>query len=133
MVKMSLTADVARMVRPWSSRRMVAVLFLFLCLTIVMTWPVAANLGHRVPGGRSDQWTHLWTFDWILDSTVEGRNPFSTGRIFFPDGAFLTSHNIAWVNILLWVPLQAVLGSSAAYSVHFIIITGLNEDKKTAG
>ena len=126
MVKMPLAADVTRMVRPWSSRRMVAVLFLFLCLTIVMTWPVAANLGHRVPGGREDQWIHFWTFDWILDSTVEGRNPFSTGRIFFPDGASLTSHNIAWVNILLWVPLQAVLGSSAAYSVHFIIIITLN-------
>ncbi len=101
-------------------------LLLFGLLTVVMTWPVAAQLGSHVPGGTVDLWTHRWTYWWIKHAIVEGHNPLFTDLIFHPQGVSLAFHNIAWVNIAVWLPLQAILGGNTAYSLTFLIFCTLN-------
>lgn len=93
-----------------------------------MTWPLAFNLGTHVLGAenRFDQWTHLWTYDWVMDALLAGESPFYTERIFYPAGVSLTSHNIAWLNILLWIPLQAVTNPVFAYSFLFLLTYTFN-------
>jgi hypothetical protein len=94
---------------------------------MVMTWPLVAQLGTHIPAGLGmDVWTHQWTFWWVRESITQGRNPFHTDLIFHPHGVSLAYHNIAWLNIAIWLPLQAVLGSSTAYSLTYIIIFALN-------
>ena len=84
-------------------------------LSVIMTWPAAARLGTHLAGGRSDLWVHQWTFWWVKKAIAEGHNPFYTHLLFHPQGVSLTSHNIAWLNIALWLPLQAIVGRIAAY------------------
>ncbi len=91
-----------------------------------MTWPVATRMLTHLAGGRDDLWVHQWTFWWILQALREGLNPFYTKFLYFPHGVSLTSHNVAWFNIALWLPLQAVAGRIAAYNLVFLIGITLN-------
>ena len=103
------------------------IIFLFfLLLSVAMTWPVAAHLGSSYAGGRGDLLVHQWTFWWIKQALLTGQNPFYTTMLYAPEGVSLLSHNIAWLNIAFWLPLQAVIGGIAAYNVMFILVFALN-------
>ena len=91
-----------------------------------MTWPVLNSISTRLAGGRDDLWVHQWTFWWIRQAFREGLNPFFTPYLYFPEGVSLTSHNIAWFNIALWLPLQAILGRVIAYNLVFLVVIALN-------
>ena len=122
-----MTSVVDRLKRkPGPQLQAALVLLLLTVLTILMTWPIAGRLGSQVPGRDGDVWVHLWTFRWIKDALLTGQNPYYTNLLFYPNGTFLYSHNIAWVNIALWLPLQALIGEGAAYSLHFLLIIIFN-------
>ncbi|MCP4357124.1 MAG: hypothetical protein GY796_03785 [Chloroflexi bacterium] len=95
-------------------------------LTIVMTWPLAAQLGTHIPGLVGDSFVHLWTFEWIKESLLAGRSPFYTEMLFYPNGTTLIFHNIAWLNIAVWLPLQTLIGGAAAYTLIHIGVLTLN-------
>ncbi|MCA9964522.1 MAG: hypothetical protein KC423_09770 [Anaerolineales bacterium] len=99
---------------------------LYVVLAVGMTWPVAARLGSHIPGSEGDAWVHLWTFRWVRDALLAGGSPFFTHRLFFPAGVSLLFHNIAWVHIAAWLPLQAIFGEAAAYSLVFLLIFVVN-------
>lgn len=107
-------------------REAAATLVMYSVLAVVMTWPVAAQLGTHLAGGRDDLMTHQWTFWWVKQALVHGQNPYYTPLIFYPQGVTLLYHNIAWFNIGVWLPLQAVLGGTAAYNITFIATFALN-------
>jgi len=111
---------------PGSRRQAALALLLLAILTILMTWPLAGRLGSQVPGRDGDVWVHLWTFRWIKEALLSGQNPYYTNLLFYPNGTSLYSHNIAWVNIALWLPLQGLIGEGAAYSLHFLLIILFN-------
>ena len=98
----------------------------YLGLTLIMTWPLLTHLGSQIAGAGTDVWIHQWTFWWIKEALQNGLNPFYTTLLYYPYGVSLTSHNIAWFNIALWLPLQAVLGSITAYNLVFILVITLN-------
>ena len=102
------------------------ILFIFGALSVLMTWPAAARLGTHLAGGREDLLIHQWTFWWVREALAQGENPFYTTYLYFPDGVSLTSHNIAWFNIALWLPLQYLVGETAAYSLLVILFYALN-------
>ena len=92
-----------------------------------MTWPLAARLATHIPVGTGgDVWVHQWTLSWLKKCVTEGLNPFYTDLLFHPNGVSLTSHNIAWLNFALWLPLQAILGNHTAYSLMYIGLFALN-------
>ncbi|MFN2139923.1 MAG: hypothetical protein ACK2U5_05545, partial [Candidatus Promineifilaceae bacterium] len=107
-------------------RNHLLVFLLFAGLTLLMTWPVAARMGSYLAGGRDDLWVHQWTFWWVREALRQGLNPFFTPYLYAPAGAALTSHNIAWFNIALWLPLQALFGRIPAYNAVFLISISLN-------
>ena len=114
--------------RPWRralSRNML-VLITYAVLAVVMTWPVAGRLGTHIPGSESDVWVHLWTARWIRDALFGDQALFHSDIIFYPQGTPLTTHNIAWVNIAMWLPLQLVAGEAAAYSLMMLAVLVLN-------
>lgn len=107
-------------------RALLLSLLAFILLAIVMTWPVVPRLGTELAGGRDDLWVHQWTFWWVKQALLSGQNPFFTTQLYFPAGAELTSHNIAWFNIALWLPLQALFGRIVAYNLVFLSVFVLN-------
>jgi hypothetical protein len=88
--------------------------------------PALGNLGTAVPGSDGDAFVHLWTYDWTRDALINGQSPFFTTRLFYPNGVFLYTHNFAWLNIALWLPLQAAIGEAAAYTITFWLVFVLN-------
>jgi hypothetical protein len=107
-------------------RQSILILTAYVLVAVVMTWPVAAHLGTHLPGGGDDVWVHQWTFWWVKESIAKGYNPLYTHLLFYPEGVSLATHNFAWLNIAAWLPLQAVVGSNAAYSLLFIATFALN-------
>ena len=107
---------------PW--RKHLPALGLYLLLVILFTYPLVTQLSTHIPGdpAREDYWVHLWTFDWIGESFAARENPFYTDMIFAPAGVSLASHNIAWLNIAIWLPLRAVVGPIAAYNLIILLI-----------
>jgi hypothetical protein len=103
-----------------------AILLVYELLALIMTWPAVARLNTQIVGGQWDTLVHQWTFWWVRESIATGLNPFETGLLFYPVGVSLASHNIAWLNIALWLPLQAVMGRYPAYSLLFISTFALN-------
>jgi len=92
----------------------------FIVLTISLTWPIAGQFGTHIPGSEGDVWVHLWTFNWVKEALLNGRNLFYSNLTFYPDGVSLVAHNFAWLQILFWIPLQALFGIGVAYSLIFL-------------
>jgi hypothetical protein len=91
-----------------------------------MTWPIAGRLGTHIPASAGDAWVHQWTFEWVKQSLISGESPYYTNLLFYPEGVSLLFHNIAWLQIAAWLPLQALVGGEAAYSLMFMAIFVLN-------
>ena len=113
---------------PWlrSQRQPLLALLLYASLCVMMTWPLAGRLGTHIPASEGDAWIHYWTFNWIKHSLLSGQELLYTRSLFYPAGVSLLYHNIAWVNIALWLPLQALVGAGAAYSLVFMAAFALN-------
>ncbi|NCF67178.1 MAG: hypothetical protein GWP61_14475 [Chloroflexi bacterium] len=92
----------------------------FIGLTISLTWPIAGQLGTHIPGSEGDVWVHLWTFNWVKEALLNGRNLFYSNLTFYPNGTSLVAHNFAWLQILFWIPLQGLFGIGIAYSLIFL-------------
>lgn len=101
-------------------------LTLYIGFALLVTHPIAWQLGTAVPGSEGDVWIHLWTFNWVKQALLSGQSPFFTTLIFFPQGASLLTHNFAWLHIALWLPLQALVGAGAAYSLLFLATFAFN-------
>lgn len=99
---------------------------LYATLTVVMTWPLATQLGTHIPGFVGDSFVHLWTFNWVKESLLSAQSPFYTDALFYPSGTSLVFHNIAWVNILAWLFLQTFMSGAAAYSLVHMGVLVLN-------
>lgn len=111
-----------------TSKQQLIVAIAYAALVLLLTYPLVTQLFTHVPGAldREDFWAHLWTFDWVREAFLTGQSPYYTTRIFYPDGISLVSHNIAWLNIAIWLPIQAVVGEIAAYNLVFLFIYWLN-------
>jgi hypothetical protein len=105
-------------------RPLIFALALYAGLTVVVTWPLVAQLGTHIPGLVGDSFVHLWTFEWVKQSLLSGQSPFYTDFLFYPQGTTLVFHNIAWMNILGWLLLQTFMGGATAYTlVHMSVLT----------
>ena len=102
---------------------LVGVFLAYSLLTLVMTWPVVAQLNTRLIGTGDDMWVHYWN-DWRIKQILQqGGDIYYTPLLFHPTGVSLLHHNLAWVNIATWLFLEPIVGSFAAYNlVHLLHI-----------
>ncbi|MFN2134319.1 MAG: hypothetical protein ACK2UK_00080 [Candidatus Promineifilaceae bacterium] len=103
-----------------------AALLAYALLSVFITWPLLADLGGQVPGKLGDAYAHLWTFDWVTSALLAGKSIYFTDRLYYPVGANLLNHNIAWLHIAAWLPLQGVLGAETAYTLVYWLAIPLN-------
>ena len=113
---------------PDSARRYAPLLAIIIYAVFAawLTWPALGQLGSAIPGNEGDAFVHLWTYDWVKDSLLTGQSPFFTQRLFYPQGVELYTHNFAWLNIALWLPLQALIGGAAAYTIVYLAVLVFN-------
>lgn len=91
---------------------------LYAAAAVGMTWPLVLDLTGSLPHGSGDVWQNLWTFWWWKRALLDvAQSPYFTGDLFFPQGASLALHTHSPFNQLLTLPVNALLGSVAAYNV----------------
>jgi hypothetical protein len=81
------------------------VVLAYAALTILLTWPVTANLTTQVPGG-GDAWQHIWNLWWAKVSLLDLTNPYHTDLLYYPQGVNLYFHTLVLSAGLIGIPLQ---------------------------
>jgi hypothetical protein len=98
-----------------------AVLILYIAATIVMTWPLAAQLSTHAAGSGNDMWVPRWNNWWLRKALTEGYDPYYTPYLFYPQGVSLLWHSFSWLNTGLWLPIQALVGPLAAQNIIVLL------------
>jgi hypothetical protein len=87
-------------------RRHLGVLAAYAALTVLFTWPLAAQFGRAVPGG-GDAWQHIWNLWWMRTALVDlHTDPFYTTYLYYPQGVSLLFHTLVPLESALTVPFQ---------------------------
>lgn len=93
------------------------VLLGYFLLTIVMTWPLAAQLTTAIPGDSFDGWQNYWNQWWIKVALVDRlQNPFATDLLYYPTGVGLYFHTLNPFNGVTTLPIQLSAGLIPAYN-----------------
>jgi len=100
--------------------RHVGALTFYLALTIVMTWPVAAQIGSHIAGNPGDNHVYTWTLWLFRRSILYGQSPFYTTLIFYPQGISTWLHSPILTKSVPAFFLQAFLSPAAAYNIMLL-------------
>lgn len=95
-------------------------------LTILMTWPTAAQLASAIPGDGFDGWQNYWNQWWIKEALLNKQTHFFfTDVLYPPTGVSLLFHTLNFFNGLWTLPVQLNFGLTVAYNAvvffHFIL------------
>lgn len=100
-----------------SGKRHATALLLYLLLTLVLTWPMAAQATTAIPGDSFDGWQNAWNLWWMRAAVVERAQwPFFTDLLYYPTGVSLLFHTLNPLNGLVSMPVQMTFGVLAAYN-----------------
>ena len=101
--------------------KVTAVILAYTVLAVISTWPLFTHLGTHITDHFGDGALHLWNSWWVGQALAEGRSPFFTDRIFYPNGVSLITQNFAWFHILPSLLLSSFLNDIAAFNVAVLI------------
>ncbi len=94
-----------------------------LAATLLLTWPLAAELGTALPAGAGDLWQNVWNFWWWDQALASGRSPWWTPLLFHPYGADLSLHTHSPLNMLLFARIAE---PTTAYGLSVLFSTWLS-------
>jgi hypothetical protein len=104
------------------------VLAAYAALTVVFTWPLAANFTSHVPGDGSDDPALAWNLWWVKYALLDLHvSPLVTSYMFYPVGINLSYFTLTLLNAFAAIPLQAVFGLIATanlITVAYFILAG---------
>ncbi len=109
--------------RLWREQgRHLAVLGLFVALTLVITCPLPLQMGQVLAGGDIDDYINPWA-DWWTHHvlTTPGESLYYTDYLFYPDGVNLVFHSFSHVNTAISLALQPWAGQPAAYNATILL------------
>jgi hypothetical protein len=99
-----------------------AVLFSYLLLTLVMTWPLALQFTTAIPGDSFDGWQNYWNLWWVKLALVDRlQSPYVTDLLYYPTGVGLYFHTLNPFNGLVTLPVQLSAGLIPAYNAVVLI------------
>jgi hypothetical protein len=100
-------------------RKHVAVIALYLGLSLLLTWPLALRFGGFVVGDGSDDPALTWNLWWFKHAVLDMQvSPLSTGYMFFPIGINLVFYTLTLLNDALSLPVYALAGLVPAANVQ---------------
>lgn len=102
--------------------RHLAVLGLFVVLTLVITYPLPLQLGQVLAGDDIDAYINPWV-DWWTHHVLAtpGESLYYTDYLFYPDGISLVLHSFSHTNTAVSLALQPWIGQPAAYNVTILL------------
>ena len=99
---------------------LIGVFFLF--VSVLFTWPLAANLRTHVPRGGNDLYQNLWTLWWWKRALFDlGSSPYFSPLLFAPRGLDLAFHTHSPATVLLTMPVNLLFGTAAAYNTACLL------------
>jgi hypothetical protein len=104
------------------------ILAAYAALTVVFTWPLAANFASHVPGDGSDDPALAWNLWWVKYALLDLHvSPLITGYMFYPVGINLSYFTLTLLNGIAAIPLQALFGlitTANLITVGYFILAG---------
>ncbi len=102
-------------------REHIIVLCAYLLLTVVMSWPVIANMNSSVAGSGGDVWQTLWRFENKQQALVTALDQ-STFASFIKE-EFIGGGQPRLVNLSVWpwMPLHVIFGEPLAYNLMWLL------------
>ncbi len=99
------------------------VLFVYTLISIVMTWPVTANLrGGYTLFGSPDEYMFVWGFWWMHYSLADLHTwPYHTNMLYYPFGTGLAFHTDTPLITLLFSPITGASGPAVAYNLAILV------------
>jgi len=99
-------------------REHVAVIGVYLLLTVLLTCPLVLQFTTHVPGDGSDDPALVWNLWWVKYAVVDlYSNPLLCDFMFYPLGIDLTFYTLTILNGFESIPLQPLLGLVSANNV----------------
>lgn len=98
-----------------------AALLIYATLVVWLTRPLVANLGTALAGSSTDALLHYWNSWWVRQAITSNQPLYFTKHLFYPEGASLLTHNIGWLNALLWLPVQLIFDGLVTYNIIFLL------------
>ncbi len=103
-------------------RQHLAVLILFVLLTLIISYPLPLRLNQLLIGKDIDDFINPWV-DWWTHHvlTTQGEYLYYTDYLFYPNGVSLVFHSFSHVNTAVSLALQPLIGQPAAYNVSMLL------------
>jgi hypothetical protein len=102
----------------------------FILLTLVLTWPVAANLTNRMPGTATwafDESTFAWNTWYFSHALLDLRtSPLHSELIWYPLGIDLILYTYNFFNAVIAMPLLVAFNVPLASNVTLLLATALS-------
>jgi len=107
--------------------RPAAVAFIFLILTLLMSYPLIFNLSDHVIGtGTADTWQFPWNNYVFRESILHGKDPYYTDKIYNPEGASLLLHTNTEFDSVLGLILSPFFNEIAQLNIGILLSTFLS-------
>lgn len=95
-------------------RRNLVVLFIYFVITLIVTYPLAAQFTTHVPGTTTwslDEYGYVWNHWWFKHSLFDLQiSPFQTDYLFYPLGTSLVLYAYTLLHVWLALPIQFAFG-----------------------
>jgi hypothetical protein len=102
--------------------RAIRVLAAYLLLTLLMTWPLGAQLTKTLPDG-GDGWQFMWNLWWVKTAVVDlHTSPFHTSLLYYPFGTNLYMDTLTPLLGMVSIPLQ-LLGVSLITIYNLLVLS----------
>jgi len=102
--------------------KQVGVLFFYLLLALVMTYPLVARFAHAVLGPPGDNFEYLYKLWWFKRALFDlGISPFFNADVFYPEGYYLALHEMSLANVSLGTPLTILCGETVSYNTLVLL------------
>jgi len=102
------------------------VLIVYGLITVVMTWPLAANLRgpHYLMFGVFDDLETTWNFWWMHHALADLHTwPFHTTQLFHPFGADLAFHSLSPLITTMAIPVTGLTSPETAFNLALLCAT----------
>lgn len=100
-----------------------AILAIFLFITLLMTYPLVKDIANFVPGignDNGDTFIFLWNAWWLKKAAGGGAELFFTDFLFWPNGVSLVFHTFNLFNTVLISLLSEMLGLVRAFNIVYL-------------
>jgi hypothetical protein len=99
----------------------IAILGVYIVLTLALTWPLITEMSTRLAGDDVDVLINPWADWWTGKALTEGLDLYYTDYLFYPQGTSLVFHSFSHVNTAISLLLTPLLGGFAAYNLAILL------------